>query len=267
MASRQIKKNYYELLGISQNADEKTIKKAFRKIAKEKHPDSGTGSDESMRLIIEAYKVLLDPSKRFAYDRQLKKQKLQDEIKPFDYREWLLERLDNAEYVVKLIFYDLLHDLEDEALKLYDTIKNNPDARFERFFERSEAMDAEFCIAQEYIKRNRYSEAFTIIKQLVVKEIQKPTFGYFFEVIISVLKNLLEKELKKYLSAQEIVTELDFFSTLLPDYEFQKWQLKLRAGIYKKNKQIQELTAIQYELDRLNSKKRNKYTGSEMPSS
>ncbi len=264
MASKQTMRNYYELLGISQNADEKTIKKAFRKIAKEKHPDSGTGSDESMRLIIEAYKILSDPSKRFAYDRLLKKQKLQDEIKPFDYREWLLERLDKAEYVVKLIFYDLLHDMEDEALELYDTIKNNSDARFERFFERSEAMDAEFCIAEEYIKRNRYHEAYLIIKQLVVKELQKPTFGYFFEVIISVLKNLFEKELKKYLSTQEIISELDFFSTLLPDYDFQKWQLKVKAGIYKKNKQNKELAEVQFMLTQLNNKKRQKGMGSKI---
>mgnify|MGYP001297250431 FL=1 len=265
MASKQTLKNYYELLGISQNADEKTIKKAFRKIAKEKHPDSGTGSDESMRIIIEAYKILSDPSKRFAYDHLLKKQKLQNEPKQFDYREWLRERLDKPEYIVKLIFYDLLHDMEDEALELYETIKNNPDARFERFFERAEAMDAEFCIAEEYIKRQRYHEAFLIIKQLVVKELQKPTFGYFFDVIISALKYLLEKELKKYLRPEEIINELDFFSTLLPDYDFQKWQLKVKAGIYKKNKQIKELAAVHYKLGILNSKKQQNYIKPNIP--
>lgn len=265
MASKKTIKNYYEILGVSQDADEKTIKKAFRKIAKEKHPDSGSGSDESMRFIIEAYKILLDPSKRFAYDRLLKKLKLQDETKPFDYREWLLERLDKPEYVVKLIFYDLLHDLEDEALELYDTIKNNPDARFERFFERSEAMDAEYCIAEEYIKRKRCYEAFLIIKQLVIKELQKPTFGYFFEVIINTLKHLIEKELKSYLTCDEIIKELDFFSSLLSNYEFQKWQLKIKAGIYRKNRQMQELTAVVYELDLLRSNKRHKYTRHEIP--
>ena len=251
----QIKKNYYELLGISQNADEKTIKKAFRKIAKEKHPDSGTGSDESMRLLIEAYKVLLDPSKRFAYDRLLKKQHVQEEHKPFDYREWLLERLDKPEYIVKLIFYDLLHDFEDEAIHYYDTIRNNPDARFERFFERGESMDAEFCIAEEYIKRKRYYDAYTIIKQLIIKETSRPTFGYFFEVILSSLQQLMEKELLKILSTNSMLEELNFFASIIDDCNFRKWVLKLKAKIYKKNRQYAELDTINRELSQLSAKK------------
>lgn len=251
----QTKKNYYELLGISQNADEQTIKKAFRKIAKENHPDSGNGSDESMRLLIEAYKILLDPSKRFAYDRLLKKQHIQQDQKPFDYREWLLERLDKPEYIVKLIFYDLLHDLEDEAIHYYDTIKNNPDARFERFFERGESMDAEFCIAEEYIKRKRYSDAYSIIKQLIIKEATRPTFGYFFEVIVSSLQRLMEKEIKEILPMESLIAELDFFASLITGYNFQKWVLKFKAVVYKKNKLYAELDKINQKLEMFSGKK------------
>ena len=61
------KRDYYEILGINKNADQSTIKKAYRKLAKEKHPDSG-GNDEEFKEIAEAYEVLSDDNKKKQYD-------------------------------------------------------------------------------------------------------------------------------------------------------------------------------------------------------
>jgi curved DNA-binding protein CbpA len=105
-----------------------------------------------MRLLLEAYSVLSDPRKRREYDRGRLRIVNSAPGAEFDYRVWLKERLDEPEYVAKLIFYDLLHGLEDEALQLYDRNRTRDDGRLERFFERPEAMDAEFCIAEEYAK-------------------------------------------------------------------------------------------------------------------
>jgi molecular chaperone DnaJ len=59
--------NYYNLLGVDQNADQDTIKKAFRRLSKEHHPDLG-GSEEKFKELNEAYSVLSDPEKRKRYD-------------------------------------------------------------------------------------------------------------------------------------------------------------------------------------------------------
>jgi curved DNA-binding protein CbpA len=64
--------NYYEILEVSTNSDEDTIKSAFRRLARRYHPDVGEGSScERFREITEAYETLMDPCRRTAYDRSL----------------------------------------------------------------------------------------------------------------------------------------------------------------------------------------------------
>jgi curved DNA-binding protein len=65
-------KDYYDLLGVSRSADEKEIKKAFRKMAKRYHPDTNRNDPQAetkFKEINEAYEVLSDPQKRAQYDR------------------------------------------------------------------------------------------------------------------------------------------------------------------------------------------------------
>lgn len=63
--------NPYQVLGVSQTDDEDTIKKAYRKAAKECHPDTHPGdkrAEERFKEIGEAYRILSDKQKREAYD-------------------------------------------------------------------------------------------------------------------------------------------------------------------------------------------------------
>ncbi len=64
--------DFYSTLGISRTADDDEIKKAYRKLAMQYHPDRNGGSkdaEEKFKAITEAYDVLRDPQKRAAYDR------------------------------------------------------------------------------------------------------------------------------------------------------------------------------------------------------
>lgn len=66
------KRDFYEVLGVAKGADADTIKKAFRKLAMEHHPDRNAGDKEAERKfkeLNEAYDVLKDDQKRAAYDR------------------------------------------------------------------------------------------------------------------------------------------------------------------------------------------------------
>lgn len=60
-------KNYYEILGVSKDASLQEIKKAYRTLAKEHHPDAG-GDEAKFKAIQEAYEVLSDSEKRRRYD-------------------------------------------------------------------------------------------------------------------------------------------------------------------------------------------------------
>ena len=66
------KRDYYEVLGVSRGASEAEIKKAYRKLAKENHPDLHPGDKEAearFKEVNEAYEVLSDADKKARYDQ------------------------------------------------------------------------------------------------------------------------------------------------------------------------------------------------------
>ncbi|MDP2904426.1 MAG: DnaJ domain-containing protein [Methylovulum sp.] len=64
-------KDYYKVMGLSQNANQDEIKQAYRKLARQYHPDVSTEPDAEAKFkaLREAYEVLKDIKKRVAYDR------------------------------------------------------------------------------------------------------------------------------------------------------------------------------------------------------
>jgi len=65
-------RDYYEVLGVTRDADDATIKKAFRRLARELHPDVNShdpDAEEKFKQAAEAYEVLSDPQRRATYDR------------------------------------------------------------------------------------------------------------------------------------------------------------------------------------------------------
>ena len=66
------KRDYYEVLGVSKNANEKEIKQAYRKLAIKYHPDRNPGNEaaeDKFKEAAEAYEVLSNREKRSRYDR------------------------------------------------------------------------------------------------------------------------------------------------------------------------------------------------------
>src|SRR5919202_2658885 len=67
-----VEQDYYEIMGVQRGADDAAIKAAYRRLAKDCHPDRHNGcrdQEARFKAVNEAYDVLKDPQKRAAYDR------------------------------------------------------------------------------------------------------------------------------------------------------------------------------------------------------
>jgi len=212
--------NYYDVLGIGPEASTREVKSAFRRQAKKHHPDLSAGrrsqatdnpsprADEAaMRLLLEAYRMLSDPERRRVYDRTLRRREAEEG--GFDYRRFLKGRPDDPESRAKLVVFDLLHDLEDEAIEIYERSKSLGDFRLERWLERGEAMDALFCLAEEYEKRERWLKAHSLYRRLILMERERPWFRYFFDVVALRFRTLVLLKLPKVLDEEDFVDRLE----------------------------------------------------------
>ena len=108
-------KDYYEILGVSPDADAKTIKQTYRKLARQYHPDVNPGNNEAeekFKTINEAYQALSNPGQRKKYDelRAQYQRWQQSGRKPqdFNWQNWEAQPGENAN-----VRYATPEDMED----------------------------------------------------------------------------------------------------------------------------------------------------------
>jgi curved DNA-binding protein CbpA len=207
--------NYYNLLGIDQNASSQDIKRAFREQAKRLHPDiAGKSGEVEMRKLLSAYEVLSDQERRYEYDRAYSR--LVKRV-DFDYRTFLESQADDPASQAKLVFFDLLHLDEEHALGVWRT-QGGLDFPMEQYLNREDWMDCTFILAEELEKRRCYYEAFMLLVDLVREERRQPYFRHFMSDIEGFLKELVRLRLKSaldeetYVECIETLLELGFSS-------------------------------------------------------
>jgi curved DNA-binding protein CbpA len=221
--------NYYSLLGITQDASFPDIKRAFREKAKRMHPDiAGHTAEEGMRRLITAYEVLSDQEKRFKYDRAYRRF-----VKPhgFDYRTFLREAADDPQCQAKLVFFDLLHLEEEEALEVWKT-QGGLNFPMERYLGREDWMDCVFILAEELEKRRRYYEAFALLSALVREERREPYFRHFMPEVEGFLKELVRLKLKSAVDAETYVECMEALLDLgFPPRDEARWMSSLAEAL------------------------------------
>ena len=185
--------NYYSLLGIDYNSSSQDIKKAFREKAKRLHPDiAGSNAETKMRKLLAAYEVLSNQERRYEYDRIYRNfiQKVS-----FDYRRFLQEQIDDPKSLAKLIFFDLLHLNEENALEIWKE-QGGIGFGLDKLLDRGDYMDCTFLLAEELEKRNYYYEAFILYVSIVKSERKESYFRHFMAEVEGALKEIARIKLK-----------------------------------------------------------------------
>lgn len=208
--------NYYQILGVDPESSSEEIKRAFRRRAKEIHPDvtskGGSNTLEQMQLLIRAYEVLGNPSRREDYDRI---RGVHAEKYHFDYREFLRSRADDPASQSKLIFFDLLHQHEDDAVKLYELMCSRDDFDLSGNLDREDFMDCAFLLAEEFEEREDFLKAFDLLVIIVEYEREKPYFRHFIAEVNDRLRRLVNVRFpgniqqNDYVACLERLVELD----------------------------------------------------------
>ncbi len=131
--------NYYEILGVSQDATTDEIRRAYRRLAMEWHPDRNPSPEASrmMQLINQAWEALGDSEKRAQHDREISQRARyyedhRSQLDPFEeFREsilpWLLERAIDLYDVLDVSTNATLDEIDRAYIYRQQTIEHNPD--------------------------------------------------------------------------------------------------------------------------------------------
>ena len=182
-------KDYYAILRLPRDASTDLVRKAYRRLAKELHPDlnDGDNPEEHFILLREAYEVLFNEETRADYDRAYD---VYFGVEEFNYRLFLKSRMWDKESQAKLVCYDLLHDLESEALEVYEESFAGEIEEIRAYLEREDFMDYTFIIAEEYMQRGMPVKAFQILRTIALEEEKKPYFKHFYPEVLAHLNRI-----------------------------------------------------------------------------
>lgn len=189
----------YKILGVPHNASAAEIRRAYRKKAKLLHPDI-TGSDsEAFKELVKAYEILSDIKSRSLFDESFNAQQYGPQFgkskDSFDYRTWLLGREDD-ESRSRLIFFDLMHNREDEAVAEFKRMNmTRTNFRLAKWFTREDFMDYGFILAEELVIRQEYYDAIILLDQIIRMEYSYSYFRLFFPEVMDLARHILRNNI------------------------------------------------------------------------
>ncbi|MEA1928997.1 MAG: DnaJ domain-containing protein [Candidatus Auribacterota bacterium] len=224
-------KNYYRILNVGPYASSKAIRSSFRRLAKKYHPDTSKLDPASaairMRMLIEAYRILMDSEKRAAYNLRFKPRKI-DQI--HSYRESLEKRKSDPYSRGLLIFYDLLNGSPATAIFNYEQLlKETPrGGDLLSLLGFADYLDCVFLLAESFQRMKRYEEAVRHY-EAVFKEDRK--WNYFRNFRPEIKQRIRDIYCRHLARSADPNKAIGYYRILLNNYTFPK---KEQAFFYKK---------------------------------
>ena len=196
--------NYYKLLGVNMDASEESIRKAFRRLAKQYHPDVNPHrkgwAAEQFRTLMQAYETLMDTTQRLLYDRQLDAYLRLEEV-DLGIRKGRALR-NEAEQIL----YDLLTGNGEKAVRDYETLqKERGDFDLLTYFSLQDYLDCKFLLGEEYERQKNYTKALEFYEEVYREEMQGPRLRFFFEELQDRIRDIYCRSLARVAAPAEAI--------------------------------------------------------------
>ncbi len=237
--------NHYATLRIERNATSEEIKSAFRRLAKQFHPDKNPGhenqAEQQFRLICVAYEALIDENKRRVYDDTLQQHDAQKRTRDI-YKENLRRR---ARYQVEaqcqLILAELMSNNCCTAVRLYEHLlkEYSVDFDFTRYMSNADSRDCEFLLAEAYHTLGQYKQAASLYEQSIKRECEHPYFRSLVKDMKLRLKKLYSHSLARSAPAEEAIIYFQKILNLGLSKRDTAWAYKKLAEFYFESENIQ----------------------------
>ena len=204
----------YKILGIQPDASVAEIKTAFRRKAKLLHPDlskENSSDTKAFQKILKAYQSLISSRDSAIFDDPFKARysRGSKSEESFDYRQWLSERTDE-ESRCKLVFFDLMHGREDDAVEEYKELSvSRVDFSLSKWFTREDFMDYGFILAEELIFREEFYDAYLLLARIIRMEYSYEYFRHFFPEVMNLMRMLVRSKLSGNVSDELVLDALE----------------------------------------------------------
>ena len=233
--------DHYQTLQVEPEASVEDIKQAFRKLAKQYHPDKNPGretsSEQMFRRITTAYQVLSDEQRRVRYD--LTRQRPRAEF-PNSYLE-RLRRTQADQKQCELMFQELLNRNLDEGIQIYEDLSDdNQGFLIDDFLGYGDSRDCEFLLAEAYQTNGLFEKAIELYQKLIDDEQETPFFYHFIDEINDRLSEIYIEALIKPRTLGDIPIYLEKIRKLKLSKRDLGWIYKKLAEFYLDRRMTQD---------------------------
>jgi curved DNA-binding protein CbpA len=227
--------DHYQTLEVDRHAAAGAIKQAFRRLAKEYHPDKNPTREKfatkMFRQISTAYDVLRDPAERFKYDLTLNAATRNASFRS-PYHEGFTHR-HYTQYRFGLMFQQLLTQNYEAGIQIYEQLqRGNKKFRIDDFLDYENSRDCEFLIAEAYQTLGDLPKATRIYESLLALEKRRPVFHHFADEIRDRLKRIYCYALADPVHIESIPNNLEKIRALKLSKRETAWVYKKLAEFY-----------------------------------
>ena len=185
------KRDYYEVLGIDRNADDASIKKAYRKMAKKYHPDmnkDNPAAEEKFKEVTEAYNVLSDKEKK----------KLQRLYHILELIKDLNGKDTKEHAILELMEYDIDAEVEEEIVEYIEKDAGKVKEQLDRIEHKASSLENKMSKFKQFLPELRLLE-FEEVKYIYQQYL--PEFKIEYEIVSQMIRD--EKIYQKTLNPEK----------------------------------------------------------------